>query len=80
MNDSTPSCPACAAALDPRHSEQRCPVCHAELCFEASCPDCGVPLERLQACGAVDYFCQGCSSLISKRRVIYEVRRVGDGE
>ncbi|MFG0833294.1 zinc ribbon domain-containing protein [Aeromonas bivalvium] len=78
MNDSTPCCPLCAAALDPRHGEQRCPGCHAELRFEASCPDCGAPLERLQACGAVDYFCQGCSSLISKRRVIFAITPVDE--
>ncbi|MGB6187069.1 MAG: zinc ribbon domain-containing protein [Aeromonas molluscorum] len=80
MNEYTPCCPVCAAELDPRHDEQQCPGCQAVLRFEASCPDCGASLEQLQGCGAVNYFCQDCSSLISKHRIVFAIRQVGDGE
>jgi len=66
-------CPSCQAELDPRSKEQSCGQCHAHLSVTALCPTCQQELERLKACGAVDYFCQHCNSLISKRAVQFKV-------
>ena len=37
-------------------------------------PACGQELERLRACGAVDYFCNHCNTLVSKRTVLFEAQ------
>ncbi|TCS43787.1 zinc-ribbon domain-containing protein [Reinekea marinisedimentorum] len=34
------------------------------------CPKCNSELEELRACGAVNYFCNSCNELVSKRSVI----------
>jgi len=66
-------CPACSTALDSRSRETSCPQCQARYRIRALCPTCEQELERLKACGAVDYFCNHCNSLISKRAVAFEV-------
>ncbi|SJN57987.1 hypothetical protein VR7878_02588 [Vibrio ruber DSM 16370] len=63
-------------------SQNQCPTCHGELEWDgqyycpacvihyrkvAYCPDCQTELERLQACGAVSYFCPQCNEQKSKR-------------
>lgn len=70
---SMPICPACSAALDSRSSETSCVQCQAHYRIRALCPTCQQELERLRACGAVDYFCNHCNSLVSRRGVIFEV-------
>ena len=67
------TCPACHAELDSRSSETSCTQCQARYRIRALCPTCQQVLERLKACGAVDYFCNHCNSLVSKRSVIFEV-------
>lgn len=66
-------CPACQGTLDGRAAEARCNQCQASYRIRALCPTCQQELERLKACGAVDYFCNHCNSLISKRAVVFEV-------
>lgn len=34
-----------------------------------ACPDCGKPVEVLQACGATSYFCNHCNELKSSQRI-----------
>ena len=41
-----------------------------------TCPTCQHELERLRACGVVDYFCNHCNSLVSKRSVQFELTPV----
>ena len=62
-------CPSCQAELDTRSKEQTCGQCQAPVRVTAICPTCQQELERLKACGAVDYFCQHGHGLISKKRV-----------
>ena len=69
----TPICPTCQAGLDGRGAEARCDQCETDYRIRALCPTCRQELERLKACGAVDYFCNHCNSLISKRAVRFEV-------
>ncbi|WP_323930036.1 zinc ribbon domain-containing protein [Aeromonas veronii] len=65
-------CPSCQAELDTRSKEQTCGQCQANVHVTAICPTCQQELERLKACGAVDYFCNHCNSLISKRSVQFK--------
>lgn len=68
-------------------SENQCPSCQVELgwdgqyvCSECNehfnkvgyCPDCAAQLEKLQACGATNYFCNSCNELKSKSRIRFE--------
>ncbi|TNJ20104.1 ubiquitin--protein ligase [Aeromonas sobria] len=69
-------CPSCQAELDARSKEQTCGQCQAPVRVTASCPTCQQELERLQACGAVDYFCNHCNSLVSKRTVQFKAALV----
>jgi predicted amidophosphoribosyltransferase len=74
---STLICPACGAELDSRSSEVCCGQCQARYRIRALCPTCQQELERLKACGAVDYFCNHCNSLVSKRAVRFEASPAG---
>ncbi|MCX0431293.1 zinc ribbon domain-containing protein [Aeromonas veronii] len=65
-------CPSCQAELDTRSKEQTCGQCRTAVHVTAICPTCQQELERLKACGAVDYFCNHCNSLISKRTVQFK--------
>ncbi|CAJ1843171.1 hypothetical protein PKDLPJHF_01781 [Aeromonas veronii] len=69
-------CPSCQAELDTRSKEQTCGQCQAPVRVTAICPTCQQELERLKACGAVDYFCNHCNSLISKRTVQFKAALV----
>ncbi|WP_117233627.1 zinc ribbon domain-containing protein [Vibrio maerlii] len=68
-------------------SENKCPECNEELTWEgqyhckkcstdfkkiAFCPECLGRLEKLQACGAANYFCNDCNELKSKSRIRFE--------
>ncbi len=59
-------CPACDEALE-WDGQYYCPVCAIHYRKVAYCPDCQTELERLQACGAVSYFCPQCNEQKSKR-------------
>ncbi|GKR00796.1 zinc ribbon domain-containing protein [Aeromonas caviae] len=70
----TLTCPACQGELDSRSRETTCGQCQARYRIQALCPACGQELERLRACGAVDYFCNHCNTLVSKRTVLFEAQ------
>lgn len=70
----TLTCPACRGELDSRSRETTCGQCQARYRIRALCPACGQELERLRACGAVDYFCNHCNTLVSKRTVLFEAQ------
>ena len=69
------ACPACGSeALDPRRSQSECSACHQHFVVTAHCPECDGVLERVQACVAVDFFCNHCNNLVSKRAARYDLR------
>ncbi len=70
----TLTCPACQGELDSRSRETTCGQCQARYRIRALCPACGQELERLRACGAVDYFCNHCNTLVSKLTVLFEAQ------
>ncbi len=70
----TLTCPACQGELDSRSRETTCGQCQARYRIRTLCPACGQELERLRGCGAVDYFCNHCNTLVSKRTVLFEAQ------
>ena len=63
-------CPHChRAMLWKQGNTFYCEGCRKAYQQIALCPDCNKPLEKMQACGAVDYFCQHGHGLISKKRI-----------
>lgn len=70
-------CPSCHQdGLDPKQDQPVCLQCQASFQIHRLCPTCQQELEKLQACGAVDFFCNHCNSLISKRQAIYQLTSV----
>ncbi len=68
-------CPECGQeGLDPRRSQTDCSACHKTFVLTPHCPQCDAELERVQACGAVDFFCNHCNNLVSKRAARYDIR------
>ncbi|TOF43917.1 DNA ligase, partial [Vibrio parahaemolyticus] len=50
--------------------------CESDFKKVGFCPDCGAELEKLQACGAANYFCNTCNELKSKSRVRFEFQKI----
>ncbi|MGL5292062.1 MAG: zinc ribbon domain-containing protein [Vibrionaceae bacterium] len=73
------TCPTCqheltpTSALTPASAELRCEHCEKTYIKQNICPQCHNELEKLQACGAVSYFCQTCNELKSKSHVIHSL-------
>ena len=74
-------------------NENHCPKCNNELAWQGLyhcepcdvdfekvgfCPDCEAKLEKLQACGAANYFCNSCNELKSKSRLRFEFQKKAD--
>lgn len=50
-----------------------CPECDIHYGVKSHCGQCGDELERLIACGAVDFWCNKCNELKSKSSADYEL-------
>lgn len=48
-----------------------CPACDKAYGVKSTCGQCGDELERLIACGAVDFWCNQCNELKSKSSADY---------
>jgi len=66
-------CPLHQTPLNAHGLVLHCELCQADYHLCAHCPDCGAPLERLQACGASNWFCNRCNELKSKSAVQAEL-------
>lgn len=63
-------CPECQSSMLKQGNQQfLCSDCQILYQQKVLCPECDRPLERLQACGAVDYLCLNGDGLISKKRI-----------
>ena len=62
-------CPECGNALIWTKEGYQCEFCHTHWQKLALCPDCHQPLEKLQACGAANYWCHQCNELKSKSSI-----------
>lgn len=61
-------CPECNNELD-WDGNYLCLHCDKHYEKKTDCPDCNGELEKLQACGAANYFCNHCNELKSKSRL-----------
>jgi len=75
----TINCEKCQLPLQLSDGEFICSGCGAHYQAQPICPDCHQPLERLSACGAVDYFCHHGHGLISKKRVDFQPQKASGG-
>lgn len=67
-------CPECQNAITYLSGDRfKCEHCDKDYLQQACCPDCDNILEKLQGCGATDYFCRNGHGLISKKRIIWKV-------
>lgn len=65
-------CPQCQRALRWQQGNiYHCEACDKRYLQVALCPKCNKPLEKMQACGAVDYFCQRGHGLVSKKSLSF---------
>lgn len=67
-------CPTCQQPLV-WDGQYHCTQCDEHFKKVGFCPDCGAELEKLQACGAANYFCHHCNELKSKSRVRFEFQK-----
>lgn len=68
---SSNQCPHCHTDLNWQEGLYHCPQCNIQFKKVSYCPDCKNVIEKLQACGAVSYFCNHCKELKSKSRVAH---------
>ncbi|MCG3866062.1 MULTISPECIES: zinc ribbon domain-containing protein [unclassified Photobacterium] len=62
-------CPQCSSILNWKNQGYFCDFCQQDVEKQVFCPDCNEQLEKIQACGAANYFCNHCNELKSKSRV-----------
>ncbi|GAK16714.1 LOW QUALITY PROTEIN: hypothetical protein JCM19053_1134 [Vibrio sp. JCM 19053] len=68
-------CPTCNVELE-WTGQYHCAQCESDFKKSRFLPDCEAELEKLQACGAVSYFCNVCNELKSKSRVRFEFQKI----
>ncbi len=68
-------CPECQGALENDNLNYRCSACAAQFKARAHCDRCDAELERLKACGAVDYFCNTCNEMKSKSTLVWKLNK-----
>ena len=67
------TCPGChQPGIDPRYSPSACLNCQARFIITGYCPTCHGKLTKFQCC-AVNFFCDHCNCLISKRQVEFQL-------
>jgi len=67
-------CPHCQSELNRSgESKRHCETCHSDFILNIECNECGEVLQRLKACGAVNFWCEGCNELKSKSSASYKL-------
>lgn len=71
-------CPSCGKLIEKNNKDGNyyCESCDKTFGKRAKCDICGEDLEKLQACGATNFFCNKCNSLKSKKDVIYFIKEL----
>lgn len=73
LDPNAPVCPKDGAPLESRGTLWHCASCAGDFRLGGRCNKCGNELERLSACGAVNWFCNHCNELKSKSVVEYHM-------
>lgn len=74
-------CPCCEGELVWKERSQsgqdsyQCHTCQLTFNQSAFCPDCQNEVDKIQACGAVSYFCPSCNELKSKSRIRFQYQK-----
>lgn len=68
-------CPKCETTFEWR-GHYHCTSCNQGFEKVGYCPDCNAVLEKLQACGAANYFCNSCKLLKSKSTINFEYQPI----
>jgi hypothetical protein len=68
-------CPKCDKELS-WNGRYECESCNAAYVKMGYCPKCESELEKLQACGAANYFCNTCNELQSKSKIRFEFKPI----
>jgi len=77
-------CTDCQSELQRSGELKRyCLNCDSDFIVYVDCAECHQPLQRLKACGAVNYWCEQCNELKSKSTAVYclvksDVSKQGD--
>jgi len=67
-------CPNCQSELTRSgESKRHCEACHSNFTLNIGCNECGEALQRLKACGAVNFWCDHCNELKSKSSANYRL-------
>ncbi|MEG3753288.1 zinc ribbon domain-containing protein [Psychromonas arctica] len=67
-------CPHCQSELNRSgESKRHCETCHSDFILNIECNECGAILQRLKACGAVNFWCEDCNELKSKSSANYKL-------
>ncbi|CAH8202588.1 MULTISPECIES: zinc ribbon domain-containing protein [Vibrio] len=66
-------CPCCTKPLE-WDGRYHCSECDKHFNKIGFCPSCESELEKLQACGAANYFCNQCNELKSKSKIRFEFK------
>ncbi|QIL86019.1 DNA ligase [Vibrio sp. HDW18] len=61
-------CPVCSQQLE-WVGQYHCTACTQDYRNVGFCPQCAGELQKLQACGAANYFCNQCNELKSKSKI-----------
>ena len=67
------NCPVCTQELE-WNGHYHCEPCQKDFLKIGYCPECESELEKLQACGAANYFCNHCNELKSKSRILFQFK------
>lgn len=69
------NCPKCNEELVRSGELKRhCDACDSDFTLHVTCNECGDELERLKACGAVNFWCNQCNELKSKSSAVYTLQ------
>lgn len=68
-------CPVCEKELE-WDGQYHCTACDAHYKKVGFCPECNAELEKLQACGAANYFCNTCNELKSKSKINFKFNKI----
>lgn len=69
-------CPKCQKEMSWNNGTFTCEECAGVYKKVAYCPDCEDEMEKVQACGAVGYYCNTCNEPKSKSRIRFEFQIV----
>jgi len=69
------TCPKCNNELQRSGELKRhCGACNSDFKLHVACNECGAELERLKACGAVNFWCNECNELKGKSSAVYTLQ------